>query len=236
MDYAEPAFYTSNPPGVGHDGGVVYQKLNAYRVPINVSILDSTAAKMLSEGKEPEALLEAMGWGTEYLQFVKEGMAPVKDSKKLIQMIRDQEVRAKMKQERMAKGYPDFISPRKGLKGWIQKKFKDPKERHLPLLFDVIVWLREQPRYQLLVAMHDAMLGQVSSAEPRKLGNDHQLNEFVHPLTEIMQNKDMSRAEKLRMALGNPLTSVPPAILVDEFVGYVVSYERNHGVGYYYGA
>lgn len=213
-----------------------YQKLHAYRVPINISILDGTAAKMLAESKDPAAILEAVGWGTEYLEFVQAGLAPAKDSKKLIQMIKDQEVRAKFKEERIAKGYPDFITPRKGFKGWVQRKFKDGKERELPILLDLILWLRELPRYQLLVAMHDALLGHVSSAEPRLVGNDHQLNEFVHPVTGIVQNKDLARAEMLRAALGGPLSSVPPSLLVDDFPGFVVSYERNHGVAYYYGA
>ncbi|MDX6767455.1 MAG: hypothetical protein SFU85_11770 [Candidatus Methylacidiphilales bacterium] len=213
----------------------MYQRLNAYRVPINVSILDNSAEKVLSESGDAEKLLEALGWGREYLGFVLAGLPPVKDSKKFIQMIKDQEVRKRMKEERTAKGYPDWVTPRKGIKGWMQKKFKDPKELQLPILMDIFVWLREQPRYQLLVAMHDALLSQVSSAEPRLIGSDHQLNEFVHPLAELMQAKDMARAERLRAALGSPLPSVSPACLIDDITGNVVSYDRKNGVGYFYG-
>jgi hypothetical protein len=208
----------------------------AYRVPINVSILDGTAQKIIQESKKTESLLDALGWGNEHAEFLKAGTAPVKDGRKLVGMIRDYALRKKLKEERIARGYPTLVSPRKGLKGWVQKKFRDPKENKLPITLDILTWLKNLPRYQLLVAIHDAMLAQVSSAEPRPVGQDHQLSEFVHPVAEMIRSNDVVMAERLRLALTSPLGSLTPQNLVDDVSGYVVSYDRNHGVAYYYGA
>jgi hypothetical protein len=215
---------------------MVYQKLNAYRVPINVSILDGTAEKIIQEAKNPESLLDALGWGNEHLDFVKAGSPPVKDHKKIVQLIKDYHLRNKLKEARIARGYPTLVSPRNGLQGWIQRKFRDPKENKLPITLDILIWLRSLPRYQLLMAVHDALLAQVSSAEPRRVGQDHLMNEFVHPVAEMIRDKDANRVERLRQALASPLHGVSPGSLVDDFSGYVISYDRNHGVAYYYGA
>jgi len=215
---------------------MVYQRLSAYRVPINVSILDGTAEKILQEGKNVEALLDALGWGNEHADFVKAGQAPVKDHKKLPQMIKDNVVRKQIKLERIERGYPTLVSPRTGLKGWVQKKFRDPKEQKLPITLDILSWLRGLPRLQLLVAIHDGILGQVSSAEPRRVGHDHQMNEFVNPVAEMIRDHDTARIERLRHALASPLHSIPAATVIDDLAGYVISYDRNHGVAYYYGA
>ena len=214
---------------------MVYHHLNAYRVPINVSILDGTAEKILKEGRNPDELLDALGWGNEHREFVKAGLAPVREHKKLGQMIKDNALRRQMKQERIARGYPTLVSPRTGWKGWVQKKFRDPKEQRLPITLDILVWLRELPRLQLLVAIHDGILAQVSSAEPRRVGLDHQMNEFVNPLAEMIRDSDGARIERLRQALASPLPSIPATTVVDDLAGYVISYDRNHGVAYYYG-
>lgn len=213
-----------------------YQHFSPYRVPINVSILDGTVEKILQEGNNAEALLDALGWGNEHTDFVKAGQAPAKDHKKLPQMIKENALRKQLKQQRIERGYPTLISPRTGLKGWIQKKFRDPKEQKLPITLDILTWLRGLPRFQLLVAIHDGILGQVSSAEPRRVGHDHQMNEFVNPVAEMIRENDMARVERLRHALAAPLPSIPPATVIDDLVGYVISYDRNRGVAYYYGS
>lgn len=215
---------------------MVYHHLSAYRVPINVSILDSTAEKILKEGKTVEALLDLLGWGNEHADFVRAGLAPVKEHKKLPQMVKDNCLRRKLKQERIARGYPTLVSPRRGIKGWIQKKFRDPKELRLPISLDIHQWLLGLPRFQLLVAIHDGILGQVSSAEPRRISQDHQMQEFVNPLAEMLREGDTARVERLRQALSAPLAAVPVGTVVDDLAGYVVAYDRNHGIAYYYGA
>lgn len=215
---------------------MVYQRLSAYRVPINVSILDGTVEKVLKESKNPEAILDALGWGNEHLDFVKAGLAPVKDHKKLPQMVKENALRKTLKHQRIERGFPTLVSPRTGLKGWIQRKFRDPKEQRLPITLDILAWLKNLPRYQLLVAIHDAILGQVSSAEPRRVGQDHQMSEFVNPVAEMIRLQDQARVERLRHALASPLAAIPAATVIDDLAGYVIAYDRNHGVAYYYGA
>jgi hypothetical protein len=216
--------------------GMVYQRLNAYRVPINVSILDETAERILKTGRNPDELLEALGWGKEHRDFVQAGLAPTKDHKKLVQMIKDNALRRQLKEQRIARGYPTLVSPRTGLKGWVQKKFRDPKEQRLPITLDILAWLKELPRLQLLVAIHDGILAQVSSAEPRPVGADQQMNQFINPLAEMIRDNDASRIERVRQALAEPLPSIPAATVVDELAGYVISYDRNRGLAYYYGS
>jgi hypothetical protein len=213
---------------------MVYQSLNAYRVPINVSILDETVEKILQAGRNPDELLEALGWGKEHRDFVQAGLAPAKDHKKLVQMIKDNALRRQLKEQRIARGYPTLVSPRTGLKGWVQRKFRDPKEQRLPITLDILAWLKEQPRLQLLVAIHDGILAQVSSAEPRRVKVDHHMNEFINPLAEMIRDNDAARIERVRQALAEPLPSIPAATVVDDLAGYVISYNRNHGVAYYY--
>lgn len=215
---------------------MIYQKFTPYRVPINVSILDSSAARVLEESKKPETLLDALGWGNEHLEFVRAGLAPVKDSRKLLQLMKENTQRRKLRADRIARGYATPVTPRPGLKGWIQRKFRDPKENRLPITLDVFAWLRGLPRYQLLVAIHDGLLGQVSSAEPRPVTHEYQMGEFVNPVAEMMRNNDQIRAELLRQSLGNALHALSPQAVVDDIAGYVVAYDRNHGVAYYYAA
>jgi transposase len=151
-------------------------------------------------------------------------------------MIKDNALRRQLKEQRIARGYPTLVSPRTGLKGWVQKKFRDPKEQRLPITLDILAWLKELPRLQLLVAIHDGILAQVSSAEPRPVGADQQMNQFINPLAEMIRDNDASRIERVRQALAEPLPSIPAATVVDELAGYVISYDRNRGVAYYYGS
>jgi hypothetical protein len=50
----------------------------------------------------------------------------------------------------------------------------------------------------------------------------------------MIRDNDVARIERVRQALAEPLPSIPAATVVDDLAGYVISYNRNHGVAYYY--
>jgi hypothetical protein len=138
-----------------------------------------------------------------------------------------------MKIKRRPAGWPDFKSPRKGIKGWIQKKFYDPKELALPVCADVFGWMQASPRYQLLCVLHDAILSLVSTAEPKHVKLQESLA-FLHPLASMLSKNDTLRIERLTHALGCRLKDVPPSVLLDDVAGYVIAYNQTKNLAFYY--
>ncbi len=210
-----------------------YLSLVPYRIPINSSLLQKTTEELLGQCSEVESLVEYLGW-EELPEDLKSGFAPQKNSKEFLKMLKENQKRKELKSKRIQAGFQDLIAPRKGVKGWVQKKFRDPKEDALPIGYDIFVWLRESPRLALLTSMHDALLGFCSSAEPRRVEIE-EVTEYQNPFCPIISRNDQDGAERVQKALSAQLKSVEPQFVIDNCPGYVVQYDLKKGVAYYYG-
>lgn len=208
-------------------------KLNPHRIAINPSILHTTIEDILSKADKLETLKEHLGWEP-VPDILTYGFAPMKDSKKLLTFLKESTTRRALKQKRIAKGYPDLISPRKGLKGWLQKTFSDGKEQKLSTAFDALAWLRQSHRYLLLVSLHDTLISHVSTSEPRRID----LKEgtlYCNPIAQALFRNDAASLELVRTALAAPLHKVVPETLIEYFSGYVLHYDRKKSSAFYLG-
>lgn len=212
---------------------VKYLSLVPYRIPINSSLLQKTAEEMLGQAGKVETLVEYLGW-EEMPEELVPGFQPQKNGKEFLKLLKESQKRKDLKEKRIKAGFHDLITPRKGIKGWIQKKFRDPKESALPLGYDLYVWLRESYRLALLTALHDALLGYCSSAEPRKVELE-EVTEYQNPFCPAITKLDHEQAVEIQKALASPLKSVDPAFLIRYCPGYVVNYDTQKGVAYYFG-
>ncbi|MEM1157451.1 MAG: hypothetical protein AAF649_01100 [Verrucomicrobiota bacterium] len=210
-----------------------YLSLVPYRIPINSSLLMKTTEEMLEQSAKVETLSEFLGWEEVPPEMVA-GFAPQKNGKELVKMLKENDKRKGLKAKRVKAGFPDLLVPRKGFGGWVQKKFRDPKEIQLPLGYDLFIWLQESPRLALLTSMHDALLGFCSSAEPRRVEIE-EVTEYQNPLCRIVNRSDQEELDRLQKALSCPLKSVDPQFVIDSCPGYVTQYDVKKGVAYYYG-
>jgi hypothetical protein len=206
--------------------------LNPCRISINPTLLQSSAKDILKNADSLASLQKALGW-SEFPEYLAAGFSPQKDAKDLLRKHKDYRRRQAMKTKRQADGWKDFQTPRKGFKGWIQKKFFDPKELALPVGADLIEWLQASPRYQLLCVLHDSILGLVSTAEPKHIKLQESLA-FLHPFASMLSKNDTSRIERLADALGSKLKDVPSSVLLDDVAGYVVAYSHTKNLAFYY--
>jgi len=203
-----------------------------FRVPINGSAVMSTASEILQQASTPEKLQAALGW-EEFPGDYRAGFAPQKNAGELVTLIKKNAKRGQLKQKRIARGYPDFVTPRKGFKGWWQKTFCDPAELKLPIGYDVMAWLQHSPRFGLLTAIHDALLSPVSVAEAKRVDRA-ELGRFSNPIGDMVHNSDVQRAERISKALMAPLKKVRPEVVVDDLSGFVVAYEQKLSFAYFY--
>jgi len=210
-----------------------YLSLVPYRIPINSSLLMKTTGEMLEQSVKIEKVSEFLGW-EEVPEDLAAGFAPQKNGKELVKMLKQNQKRKDIKAKRVKAGFADLIVPRKGIGGWFQKKFRDPKEAKLPVGYDLFVWLQQSPRLALLTSMHDALLGFCSSAEPRRVEID-ELTDYQNPLSHIVCRGNQEELEKLQKALSSPLKAVNPHFVIDSCPGYVTKYDLKKGVAYYYG-
>lgn len=212
---------------------VKYLSLVPYRIPINSSLLQKTSEEMLAQAGKVETLVDYLGW-EEMPDDLAQGFFPQKNSKEFIRLLKESQKRKGLKEKRIKVGFHDLITPRKGIKGWVQKKLRDPKEASLPLGYDVYAWLRESPRLALLTALHDALLGYCSSAEPRKVELE-EVTEYRNPFCPVITKLDHETASDIHKAFTSPLKSLDPAFLIEYCPGYVVKYDTQKGVAYYFG-
>jgi hypothetical protein len=208
-------------------------KLNPYRIAINPSILHSTAEDILSKADKIENLQAHLNWNPAP-DILTKGFAPMKDSKKLLSYLKESKARRMLKEKRVAKGFHDFISPRKGLKGWWQKTWADGKEQRLLPTHEALAWLRLSPRYLLLVSLHDLLISYVSTSEPRRIDLKESTT-YYSPIVQIILKNDLAGAEKIHTALSAPLSKVSPDSLIDYFSGYVLHYDRKKSSAFYLG-
>jgi len=211
---------------------VIPLSVNSFRVPINGPALLSTAAEILQQASTPEKLQNALGWD-EFPENFQAGFAPQKNAGNLVRLLKNSGKRSQLRNKRIARGYPDFLTPRKGFKGWWQRSFSDPAELKLPIGYDVLAWLQQSPRFGLLTAIHDALLNAVSVAEPKKADRG-EMGRFPNPLGEMVYTVDLQRAERLRQALAAPLKKVKPDVIVDDLSGFVIAYEQKLSFAYFY--
>ncbi|MEO0453087.1 MAG: hypothetical protein AAFY98_02975 [Verrucomicrobiota bacterium] len=204
-----------------------------YRIPINITILQNTARDMLREAKDVESLAQFLGWEADTDVLV-EGFAPVKNAKHLGKLVKENRERTILKARRVAKGFTKMSTPRTGLKGWFQKKFHDPKEMKLPVTEDIYSWVAALPRYALLVSMHDALLAYCSSAEPRRMDVE-EMTEFTDPLANAITRHLQGEVDRFQTALNQPLKNIDPSVLIAHFPGYVLKFEQDNSIAYYYG-
>jgi len=206
-------------------------RLNPYRIAINPSILATTAEDFLTKADKPENLAAHLGWDPNSEILVK-GFAPFKDSKRLLSFMKENAALRNLKAARQAKGFNDFVSPRKGLKGWVQKTFSDAKEVKLKTSFDAFEWLNLSPRYLLLVSLHDALISYISTSEPRPV-DLKESTAYCNPIQAALYKKDAELLNKVHVALSCPLNKVSPDTLIDCFSGYVLHYDRKKSTSYY---
>ncbi|MGF1678160.1 MAG: hypothetical protein ACFCUX_03080 [Candidatus Methylacidiphilales bacterium] len=210
-----------------------YLSLSAYRIPINSTVLHKTAEELLAQSNRKESMLEFLGW--EELPYeLAQGFEPQKNSRELLRLIKESQKRKVIKSKRLQSGYMDLVSPRKGIKGWLQKKFRDEKENALPLGYDIFIWLRQSPRLALLKALHDSLLVFCSSAEPRKV-ELNEVTEYQNSFCPIVSRLHLEKAMEVQKALSCPLKSVAPDFLIQSCSGYVVKYDTQKGIAYYFG-
>lgn len=205
--------------------------LNPYRISINSSLLESTAEEILSKADKTENLAGHLGWDPATEILVK-GFAPFKESKQLSSFAKAQQSRRNLKAKRQAKGFQNFLVPRKGIAGWMQKSFSDPKELKLSTASDALAWLKLSPRYLLLVSLHDALISYISTAEPRRI----ELKEssgFINPVLLALYKNDKPVLSQIQKALSEPLKKVLPETLITCFSGYVLNYDKKKSTAYY---
>jgi hypothetical protein len=210
-----------------------YLSLVPYRIPINSSLLEKSAEEMLEQAGKLETLVEYLGWEAMPEELVP-GFTPQKNGKEFINLLKENQKRKAIKSKRVSAGFQDLITPRKGLKGWVQKQFRDPTEAQLPLGYDAFVWLRESPRMALLTTLHDALLGYCSSAEPRRVEIE-EVTEYQNAFCPVISKFDAEASTRVQKALGSSLKTVDPLFLIDYCPGYVACYNMQKGVAYYYG-
>lgn len=210
-----------------------YLSLAAYRIPINTTILENSARDILSAATDIGALANYLQWEPD-LDVLQTGFPAMRQAKDLTKKAKLNAKRLDLKKQRLQKGFTKLYGSRKGLKGWFQKKFKDPKEISLPLSAEIYEWVVESPRYALLVSLHDALLAYCSSAEPRIMSLEN-MSEFSDPLTLALREMDEEKLAKMEEALSSPLKNVDPGLLIDLFPGYVRRYDRDNNVAYYFG-
>jgi len=208
-------------------------KLNPYRIAINPSILHTTIEEILSKADKLENLKEHLGWDPTP-DILTHGFAPMKDSKKLLSFLNENNSRRSLKEKRVARGYKDLVAPRKGLKGWFQKTFSDGKEQNLPTAYDALAWLRQSHRYLLLVSLHDTLVGYASTSEPRRI-DLKESTMYYSPIVQALYRNDSAALEKIRAALAAPLNKVVPDTLIEYFTGYVLHYDRKKSSAFYLG-
>lgn len=206
--------------------------VSPFRVPINGSSVLSTASDILKQASSPEKLQAALGWD-EFPGDFQAGFAPQKNAAELGLLLKKSGQRSKLKDKRIARGYPDFTTPRKGLKGWWQRTFCDPAELKLPIGYDVLAWLQHSPRFGLLTAIHDALLNPVSVGDAKKIDRG-ELGRFPNPIGEMVHGPDFQRAERIRQALACPMKKVKPEVVVEDLSGFVVAYEQKLSFAYFY--
>jgi hypothetical protein len=207
--------------------------LTPHRVSINPNLLAGSAGELLSHATTPQSLAEFLNW-TSPPEILSAGFAPQKDAKKLLLMMKENKQRKQLKTKRVAKGYADFIQPRKGFKGWWQRKFDDPKELRLACGYQVLDFLKNSPRLALLAALHDTLLAYVAGAEPRRV----ELSEIytsINPLALMVANDDLVSADRLVVkALSVPLAKVAPAFIIENLYSHVFDYDQKRSFAHYF--
>ncbi len=206
--------------------------LSPYRMPINGSTVATTAGEILKQAATAEALQQALEW-PEMHDILAHGFAPDKNAGELIPLLKGSIRREKMKAVRIKRGFPDFLTPRKGLIGWWQRTFCDPRELKLPTGLDILTHLQNSARFALLIQIHDAILMRLSVAEPKKVPLEEVIH-FPNPVGEMIQTGDLVRAARLVKALKAPLKKVDPNVIVDDLAGYVASYQTKRSFAYFY--
>lgn len=205
--------------------------LNPYKISINPALLDSTIEEFLAKADKPDELAAHLGWDPA-TDILVQGFAPLKDSKRLSAFAQAQLTRRSLKAKRQAKGFPDFIAPRKGLAGWMQKTFSDSKELKLSTAHDALAWLKLSPRYHLLVSLHDALISYISTSEPRRI-EIKESSGFMNPVLMALYKNDKTDLIQIQKALSEPLKKVSPETLVNCFSGYVLNYDKKKSTAYY---
>jgi hypothetical protein len=208
-------------------------KLNPYRIAINPSILYSSAQDLLSKSDKIENLQAFLGWDP-LPEILVKGFAPMKDSKKLLSYLKSHSARQTLKTKRKARGYSDFITPRKGLKGWLQKTFADGKELSLTPAHDALFWIHSAPRYLLLQSLHDALISSISTSEPRRVDIEES-SSYPNPIVSAFYSNDTAAIEKIYQGLSSPLHKLTPEILVDYFPSHVLYFDRKKSTALYLG-
>ncbi|MFQ3671675.1 MAG: hypothetical protein SNJ84_09480 [Verrucomicrobiia bacterium] len=207
--------------------------LGSYKVPIDSSALLPTATKLLQAASSPKTLQEALNLDP-LPDPLPLGIPPAKNTAELKKRFHAYLRRLALEKARLAAGFPDLIGPRKGLKGLIQKWFRDPKEPLLPIELDLIQWLESCPRYQLLVALHDSLLNTSALADPQPVSLED-IDRFSHPLAQLIAAQDLKRLTRLTSLLTAPIHKVPPQAILDDVAGYVVTFDTRSGFAYYFG-
>jgi hypothetical protein len=144
--------------------------LTPYRISINPNLLTSSVDELLAHSGSPQALAEFLNWSSPP-EILSAGFPPQKDARKLLLMMKENKLRKQLKAKRSAKGYRDFIQPRKSFKGWWQRKFNDPKEISLACGYQILNFLKNSPRLSLLayVSAANRLVAKALSVPPAKV-------------------------------------------------------------------
>ncbi|MEM9444442.1 MAG: hypothetical protein AAGA18_03740 [Verrucomicrobiota bacterium] len=212
---------------------MIYFTLQPLRVAIDTSILNGTAKKILKGCSTLKGLQETLGYEdqTSMPEEIIKGFQPQKNNRDFVDIVLNNQKRSSMRAKRIAKGFPDFQN-RLGIRGWVQKTFFDKSELSLNIEYEAIEWIHQSLRFNLLVSLHDMLIGTVASGEPREV-DFSEISSYPNPISEMLTNHDRGRAQRITQALSSPLDKVSPEVLVDDFAGYVI-YQRSRGFAYYY--
>ncbi|GAB4239607.1 MAG: hypothetical protein OHK005_01130 [Candidatus Methylacidiphilales bacterium] len=207
--------------------------LGAYKIPIDGSALTPTVASWLKEINSPDSLQAALGWDS-VPETLNLGIAPAKNTAELQKHFTAHRKRLALEKARLAAGFPDLIGPRTGIKGLLQKWFRDPKEPRLPIEIDILEWIEACPRYQLLVALHDSLLNRTAVAEPQPVTLED-IGRFSHPIADLLASGDPKRLQKFCNLLTAPFKKIDPNTILNDVAGYVVAFDTRSGFAYYFG-
>ena len=208
------------------------QSFKIYLVGLQPERLAQEAARLLQACHTEEEAAVSLSWQSpQELDFLKKAFPPQQDASQVITAIHHLKNRHHLRNQRLARGFLDLSTPRKGWKGWWQKR-ADRKECALPIGVEFMEWLNASYRLGLLTVLHDALLKNASVGVATEIPLQDLPNP-EHPLAQMVATADHATAQKLEHALKSPLHKVSPDFLIHNIAGYVI-YRPQLGFAYYY--
>jgi len=203
-----------------------------YRWPLKAKELIPAARDFLAGATSESQLASMLAWEQPNdLAFIKKAFPATSNAREFLSLMKSLHQHHHLRSKRISLGHPDLLIPRKGFWAWWHKG-TDKKELALPSDYEAFDWLHHCQRLILLISIHDALIGSVTSGDPKLVDFD-EITALPNPLAEMVGKANLEQAKKLVANLSCPLIKVDPAWLCETLSGYVI-YQSARGFAYYY--